>query len=397
VAAPAIGAAGTFTRASIAYQINSSGVMTQVSSGTFRNAHYVNGVQTFLLENSSTNICINSDNLGAWTLVSTPTLTAGQGDIYGTTLGYNVNATGGAAVQGVVITLNAPTGNTIHGYTVCVKQGASPPTNGSKITYQDTTAPATRGQATLTWSGGLPVISAVTGRYFGFLTLTNGWFALLFQTTALTAANTHTLELDANGTATDTGDVYFGGVMCDHFTNSCPTTIVPTTGAGASRASETLTFPHNSTPQQRTLYAKIISVAEYGLSNSTILSIGNSTDGQHVRNGQGSIPPTGELSVLNNAAAASNGTAVLAGWTTGAIVEARSSGDATPKAITGLAINGGAETTGNGAGIAAYGGVYGTATFTVGGIGGAAASGSTAFLQLSSMLGVQTIATMRTA
>jgi hypothetical protein len=396
VAAPAVGSAGTFTRTTIAYQINSSGVMTQVSSGTFRNAHYVNGTQTFLLESASTNICINSDNLGAWTLVSTPTLTAGQADIYGTTLGYNVNATGGAAVQGVVITLNAPTGNTIHGCTVCVKKGASPPANGSLITYRDTTAPADRLKGTLTWSGANPSMAMTTGTYFGALALTGGWFALLFQTTALTAANTHTLELDANGTLTDTGDVYFGGVMCDHFTNSPPTTIMPTTGAPASRNAETLIFPHNSIPQQRTLYAKIISVAEYGASNSTLFSIGNTTDGQSLRNGSGAIPPAGETGILNNAAAASNGIPVLAGWVNGATIDVRSSGDATPKEITGMAVNGGAETTANGAGIAAYGGTYGTVNFQIGNNQAGSAAGSTAFLEVCSALGVQTMATMRT-
>jgi hypothetical protein len=87
---------------------------------------------------------------------------------------------------------------------------------------------------------------------------------------------------------------------------------------------------------------------------------------------------------------------VLAGWVNGATIDVRSSGDATPKEITGMAVNGGAETTANGAGIAAYGGSYGTVNFQIGNNQAGAAAGSTAFLEVCSALGVQTMATMRT-
>lgn len=247
----------TTARASVAYYYDVNGVVTQAGSGVMRDGHYLGGVRHWLLEPACTNLCGQSDNFGtSW--VNVCTATGSQVDIYGGTAGYNLNDTSGAVVQGSTLVPATFTGSTVKGFQIAVKKGASPAASGSTILVTDTVAVANRLLATLTWSGANPSLAMTTGTYLGNWPLTNGYFALMFQTTSVTAANAHTIVVNPAGTAAEQGDLYAGGIQLEDATR--PSMIQPTS-AGANRVADSApTRPHGSTPQARTLYADLTDI-----------------------------------------------------------------------------------------------------------------------------------------
>lgn len=168
-----------------------------------------------ILGNSS-NLVLQSENFGTtWAVVATPTRTAAAHTASGITLDLLGDDNAGAA-EGYSQVI-AFTGNAAKVVSLFVKEGSS---TSSVFHLVDSTAPATRLLAALTWSAGLPVVAMTTGTLEGYDTLADGVFRIRMVTTSVTAANTNTLNIypanTAAGDVTRTGQIYAGGVQAEN-------------------------------------------------------------------------------------------------------------------------------------------------------------------------------------
>lgn len=262
----------SFARSTTARQISLAGVSTSAAVNAKRDSHYVNGVRSTLLEKSSTNLVLQSENFGTtWTLLGTPTRTAAWNTASGVTLDLTGDDSA-AAVEGYeqVITF---TGDGIKAVSVHVDGSGS--TTSSIIRLRDNTAGANRLLARLTWSGGLPVIAMTTGAYFGYEVLASGVFRLLFQTASVTAANSNQI---ANYPATDaalavanTGNLAIGGVQAENAI--LPSSYAPTTTGTFIRASDSYSLPITFAPMECSIYCKFIELGTVQTTNARLWEI----------------------------------------------------------------------------------------------------------------------------
>lgn len=239
-------AAATFTRATSAWTNLSDGTIGLVASGSPRSYYSPTGTYLgYLAEGARTNLCQRGEDFATvWTDVGTPTLSAGT-----TTLGALSLSTVGddsaAALEGKIQTITF-TGDAVKAISVYVKQGTS---TSSVIRVRDTTAPADRLLAVITWSGSVPVVTMTTGTD---LTGTpqqhgsSGVYRLSFATTSVTAANTNSLQLypatDAALAVTGTGTIEWGGVQAEDATFA--SSLIRTPGsATVTRNADVLSYP----------------------------------------------------------------------------------------------------------------------------------------------------------
>src|SRR5690606_34095015 len=123
---------------------------------------------------------------------------------------------------------------------VYLAQGPNPSPTGMDIVLRDGTAGVDRLRARVTWSAGAPAVTMIAGtaitapEHVG-----QGIYRLQFRA-AVTAANSHTLQIEPARQA-DTGDVYAGGVQVENAV--VPSSLIVTEGAAAARALDVLTAP----------------------------------------------------------------------------------------------------------------------------------------------------------
>jgi hypothetical protein len=181
---------------------------------------------------ATTNRCLQSSNFGA-TWVATGTLSYTHnakhcGDVSIGLLGDIDAVVASNYAQNIAFA--ATYGNFMRGISLLIAQGDS---SSSVIVLRDTTASADRLLATVTWSGGLPVVTMTTGAFQRYYALGNGVFRLEFVTTTVTTDNTNSLRIypasDSALTGTSTGEIYAGGVQAEDF-DFC-SMLVPTTTA----------------------------------------------------------------------------------------------------------------------------------------------------------------------
>lgn len=183
------------------------------------------------IEYFSTNICLWSEDFGNWTPVGTPTRVAAALRIGSVVLDL-IGDNDGAAAEYYQRTVTL-TGNGVKAVAVPMARGLSPNPNGSVIRLRQTSGtPADRLLATVTWNAdGTPNIVMTTGVYLGQEPWDEGG-RLLFQTTSVTAAETHQVEVRPTTlTAAETGDVFAGAVQVEDA--EFPSSYLPT-GAGTT-------------------------------------------------------------------------------------------------------------------------------------------------------------------
>lgn len=120
--------------------------------------------------------------LGALTAVTDP---------FGGTSAYTINDTD-AGVQSCRIKSGIVISDTVATVKVCWKAGTSA---GFVVVLRDTTASAVRIQDNGTQSGGVPTHNMITGTNYSDISLSNGWYAFRYRTTAIVSGNSHRLEL----------------------------------------------------------------------------------------------------------------------------------------------------------------------------------------------------------
>lgn len=240
------GQVATFTRATSAWTNLSTGNIGLVATGNPRSYYSPTGAYLgYLAEGARTNLCQRGEDFSAvWTDVGTPTLSADT-----TTIGaLNLSTVGddsAAALEGKIQTVTF-TGDAVKAVSLYVKQGTS---TSSVIRVRDTSAPADRLLAAITWSGSVPVVTMTTGTD---LTGTpaqqgsSGVYRLMFATTSVTAANTNSLEIypatDAILGVAAVGTIQVGGVQAEDAL--FPSSLIRTPGsATVTRNADVLSYP----------------------------------------------------------------------------------------------------------------------------------------------------------
>lgn len=235
----------TFTRATDSWTNLSNGNIGLVASGSPRSYYSPGGVYLgYLAEGARTNLCQRGEDFTAvWADVGTPTVAAGTtiGALTLTTLGDD----DASALEGKTQTITF-TADAVKAIAVYVRQGTS---TSSVIRVVDTTATADRLLAAITWSGAVPVVTMTTGTD---LTGTpqqqgaTGVYRLLFQTTAITAANTNSLQIypatNAALATANVGTIQIGGVQAENAT--FPSSLIRTPASSTvTRNADVLTYP----------------------------------------------------------------------------------------------------------------------------------------------------------
>lgn len=388
------GQAATFTRASIGSTIGTDGRLQIFAHSQPRWEWYdldgdgVKKTPFRVIEDTRTNLALQSENFGTtWAAQGTPTRVAGASGSAG--FSFDLIGDDSASVRegyGQVITF---TGNGVKVICAMIAQNTS---TSSAIELFDTTASADRMYAVITWSGGLPVVTATGGTFLGYQQIVPGIFRIMLATTSVTAANTNTLFVwpatDSAGSGTLQGAIYVSGVQAENATY--PSSYIKTTTATVTRALENLSLTFASLPQALTLYAKFIErgTCLTGTAAQLVSISGASTPRLFIYN------DTTNRYALNH----NNGTTgveepAAAGPSFGQAVELRGVLGSDGSVTLGQCINGGTEVVGPTSAANALAGAWGAATLEIGSLG--ATTGLNAFSAVRVAAGNRSLAFMR--
>lgn len=247
---------GTFSRTGTATYVDSAGVLRTAATGVIRDAHFIGGIRTVLLEATRINICKQSENFGTtWVAAGTPTRVAASHTASGVTLDL-IGDDDAAAREYYAQTIGF-TGDAVKAVSVFVKQGTS---TSVVVRIRDTTAGADRLLAAITWNGAVPVITMTTGTSFGSVAYADGVYRILLATASVTAANTNELQVNPATNAAlsnaAVGTVYAGGVMVEDAI--FPSSYIPTTTVSVTRNTDFFQLPFTATPQAMTADVRFV-------------------------------------------------------------------------------------------------------------------------------------------
>jgi hypothetical protein len=234
---------------------------------------------SLLLEGASTNLCLQAENFAVtWTPFGTPTLTSAA--IAASVMGVALDLVGdddAATLNEGYLQAITFTGDGVKSVSVFMKKGSSPAPNGNDFLLFDNTASVARVWATITWSaGGVPTVVMTNGTHLGTpIAYTNGIYRFRFSSTTVTAANANRIQVYGarNGTPTEVGNVYVGGVQAEN--TVIPTSYIKTTTATVARQSEVCSGIATLAPQEITVYAKIIELGMCLANGGRVFTIGN--------------------------------------------------------------------------------------------------------------------------
>lgn len=233
-------AAATFARTSVATYADVNGVLQQAASGVARDAHYVNGVRTLLLERESTNLCVRSDefNDAAWTKSA-----AGAG-------------------TAPVVTANAataPDGTTTADEVVFAAPGAGDLSQVAQGGITTTAASLYAGSLWVRAASGADVGKVLLLRQVGAasylsITLTAAWQRVQRAETAAGTTSEYSVALRPDfGSSTGTVTAYLWRAQLE--LGDVATSEIKTEGTTATRARDSLSFPF--TPAMRDLTVRV--------------------------------------------------------------------------------------------------------------------------------------------
>lgn len=240
----------TFSRASAGTYVQHSGVGASATTNTLRvewvdlDGDGFRETPGYLLEGARTQLVTDPENFGNWTVSGTVTRTGGQTDPFGGTAAYLLDSNGGSSDfiwQTVTFTGNAT--KTI----AMAMRGAT----STKSMIQLFGA-ADRHSAWVTWSGGVPTLSTVTGTgvLFSVVSLGNLWYQVAISADGVVAADTNTVRVFPDRNA-GLGTVYVFGANAWN----AP---FPASYQGpslASRSADVFTLPLNHGVQNCTVMA----------------------------------------------------------------------------------------------------------------------------------------------
>lgn len=210
-----------FTRSTIAYQINSSGVPVSIAINTKRDGHYIGGVRSLLLEDASTNGILWASDFSniAWAKASA-TVATGVVDPAGGTGACTLTATGanGQASQALA------TGASISR------------TNSAWLRRRTGT--------------GTVLMLQADGSAFQAVAVTSTWTRFNI-TSAASIQRQHGIRLATSGDAVD----IFIAQQDDH---AFATSEINTTTVAVTRGADSYSLPFTTPPQEMTVYVKFV-------------------------------------------------------------------------------------------------------------------------------------------
>lgn len=392
----------TFTRATAAATIGKGrGQYSAVSSGKAQIEWFDTDSDGFRetpglrISPQRTNLCLQSENFGTtWAASGTPTRTPAALTCGSVNLDLIGDDTA-AALEGYTQTV-AFTGNAVKAVSLHWSAGVTPSASGTMVNLKDTTASANRLLAVVSNSAGAPSVAMTTGTYIGAIGLDNGVYRLLFQTTAVTAANTNSMQLypasDGSGLVTATGDVYMGGVQLEDALYPGP--YIPTTTATVTRNADLLTLPFNAKPQAMSVYVRFVelgNIYESATSNRILEIEGTATNPRFMVLWNTAHYGAQWFNAAGSSVAAAAATNPVFGDTVELLAVLRADGSV----YVTQSINGGAATTTATSSTQALGPTWGTTPKVSVGAEGGAAVGSFSLLNGAILRGVQSFGTMR--
>lgn len=313
------GAVGSFT--------GKDGIVRSSSADRLR-VEWIDGIPYFSLEEVRENVCLQSEDLSTtWIDINTPTLGTPH-----TASGVSLDLLGdndAGSVEGQQQIVGF-TGDAVKAISVFAKEGLSPNALGSDVVLRDATAVVNRLRAVITWTDGVPTVVMATGSEVREPeALADGVYRFHFATTAVVAANTNAIQLypTNSGTASETGDVYIGGIQAEDALT--PSSYVATTTVAVTRNADTLYSDFFAPPQEMTVYVKCLEGGTKDVISGGVFHIGGTSSGGDARfqihsdgagkyvarhdngidnrNTQGSQLPEPDLGALNEFRAVLNG------------------------------------------------------------------------------------------
>lgn len=233
----------TLTRASATTSIDLNDLVVNISSGQprWRRIGASSGIVGLDVYGAHKNCVVQSEDWATtWTAVGTPTRVAGSQTVGVVSLD-TIGDDDATALEGYTQNITF-TGDSTKSVLVYIKKGTA---TSSVIRLRDTTAPADRLLAAITWTGSVPTVTMTTGTLVESQALADGVYRINMTTTAITAASTNSLEFYPATDATllsvvATGTIIWGGVMAtDAVIGTVP--YVKTTTAAVSVAADSVT------------------------------------------------------------------------------------------------------------------------------------------------------------
>lgn len=195
--------------------LDSDGVLTTAAENILRRPWLFDAeevlpdVRAVLIESPAFTNVNDEDDLTAWTVdAGTPVITSGIDDPKGGTSAFTVEDDNGAAAERIVHAVTF-TGNAVKTVVWIVRENTHPSGTETVLALWDDTASAYRLRLLINdaWSGGEPSITESTGTLLGTHYLGNGWWAIVGQSTSVTATNTHELWIWPALNASSTGSI----------------------------------------------------------------------------------------------------------------------------------------------------------------------------------------------
>lgn len=334
-------AGAVFSRASTATYVDANGVLQTAASGVARDAHYVNGERTLLLEPASTNLLLRSqefDNAswGKTNVTVTPNAAIAPD---GTLTADLVEATATAAtviVQGVVVNATACT------FTVYTKRVTGDAHAARFGLYNNSTA---QGLYFGSFNRGTGVFTPATGTgTWEAEALPDDWWRLtLTVTTGITSGNTVNAYPGFGGGVNPAGEGhYIWGAQLEAL--AVPTSYIPTEGSTVTRAADSLYFPYTALPQALTIYQRSVNRGQYVVDGNThwMARIGSASVSTDPRLGLFSSASGQEGAQYDDGTTLVSSAGPLSTQALGDVVEQRAVFGGTT-VTCGAAVNGGAE------------------------------------------------------
>lgn len=385
------GFGGTFTNASangVPSYVDSSGIVRFVNTNTIRDAHYVGGVQTALLEGSRTNLCLRSE-----AMASAPWVTAGTAptEAFASAAGLSFTRFNGTTSDYQVVTF---TGNGTKCYAIYYRQDGS--ATGNVFSYIfDNTAATTRGSLTATIAAN-GTITAVAGNGATLLrtdSLASGVYRFLVQVPGIIAANVNRLYVTDTGAGTTAPQYQAAGMQAEDA--AFPSSYIPTAASAVTRAADSLFFPANYAEQALTMYVKYVELGtQVGNTGNAIMSLGDVVTKPFLAFYDSSA--TQLIGTFNNGSASKNSGLLTTGAAYGDTVEGRVAFPADATFTINSSLNGAAEVSSTAATTQALGSGWGGSKLWVGDYDGSH-QGFLAIQSVKVIAGSQTMATCRAA
>lgn len=254
--------AATYTRAGTAKRVNRDLVVTEETSGTLRDRHFIGTTRTTLLELARTNGISKSQEFdhADWTKTRATASANATTAPDGTGTAEKIVEDGSATTTHLVSrTPPAMTNNTVQSFSVYAKAGER-----SWIALELVGKDGTGRSAYFNLTAGAGAVGTTSNATARIVALASDWYRCELMATGGAGAGAGTISIylaSGDNGASYSGDgasgAYLWGAQFEA-DGVFATTYIPTTTGSASRVTDNLAFPFSFAPQVMSIYVKVI-------------------------------------------------------------------------------------------------------------------------------------------